>query len=210
MPLNTASAAQRRPGDVDAPAPHRAERRGDRDGGLLDARHCEDALVDALVRRQTRGGREIGAARVDLGEQHATVIETQRHVRQPAERPQEQPGADEEHEREGDLCQDEPAGDRRVARGTRGPSAILHGIDRSAARRAPRRRHAEHECRDEAGNRREREHASVQRQLQRHGVRGELRDEEPAAPMSHGQTGRSAHGRKQQALDQQLAHQAAA
>ncbi len=37
------------------------------------------------------------------------------------------------------------------------------------------------------------EHAQIQRQLQRHGVRGELRDEEPAAPMSHGHGGHGAH-----------------
>ena len=48
-----------------------------------------------------------------------------------------------------------------------------------APRVAPRRRHAEDERRDEAGGRGEREHARIQRQLQRHGVRGELRDEEP-------------------------------
>ena len=204
------AAAQRRAGDVDAPAPHRAERRRDRDGGLLDARHRENALVDALVRRETRGRREVGAARVDHREQDAAALEAERHLRQSDKRPQEQAGADEEHEREGDLRQDEPAGHRRVARGARGPSAILHCVDGRATGRAPRRRHAEDERRDEAGGRGEREHAPVQRQLQRHGVRGELRDEEPAAPMSHGHTGRRAHRREQQAFDQQLARQPSA
>ena len=106
------------------------------------------------------------------------------------------PAPIEKHEREDDLRQDEAARHRCVARCTRGPSAILHRVDGRAAGRAPRRRHAEDERRDEAGGRGEREHARIQRQLQRHGVRGELRDEEPAAPMSHGHAGRGAHGRR--------------
>ena len=128
---------------------HIAPSGADRDSGLLDARNREDALVDALAAARRAAGAR--SARVDHREQHATALEAERHLRQSVERPQEQAGADEEHEREGDLRQDEATRHRCVARCTGRPSAILHRVDGRAAGRAPRRRHAEDERRDEAG-----------------------------------------------------------
>ena len=74
-----------------------------------DAGNSRDTLTDAIVCRQTVGRRNLGPLRVDGDEQHAVAIEAEVHVRQRAEGPHEQPGGDDEHDRERDLRDDEPA-----------------------------------------------------------------------------------------------------
>ena len=63
-------------------------------------------------------------------------------------------------------------------------ASILHRVDGHAARRADRGRHAEDERRGDRDRRGEREHATVERQLEIHGIRGELRHQETGCPIA--------------------------
>ena len=83
--------------------------------------------------RRAAGARS--ARRASITAQHATALEAERHLRQSIERPQEQAGADEEHEREDDLRQDEPARHRvRLD----APGSVRDPSSRRWARRASR------------------------------------------------------------------------
>ena len=125
----------------------------------------------------------------------------------------EQAGADDEHERQRHLADDERArparsGDRRSTPRPRSRIASI-GLAREArsagARPTSKRRGKRH-------GRGEREQPPVDLHVEEHGVRlrRQLPDEQAAAPVRDAEAGERARGREQQDLDEQLAREAPA
>ena len=194
-PVDAPVLGARRAGHVDAPAPHRAaERRHDRDAGRVDAGNRQHALADAFVgraaarpapgrrgacrsRRAARDRDRTRAARASDRRTSAGTARRRRRARATA-RPAPRPA--------------------RWRRSPRPAAALLRPRSFIASMGAPRAaRSAGATPKTSAATIAtaavKREHAPIERQLEIHGIRRELRHQQLAAPLRHDQSRRRAH-----------------
>ena len=82
---------------------------------MLDARYGGDALHEAIVEGQSGGGIDPGPIEIHGRDEHAVAVEAEGHGREPLEGAKEESRRHDEHERQRDLRDDQPARERHVA-----------------------------------------------------------------------------------------------
>ncbi len=133
-------------------------------------------------------------------------------VRQCDERPSHQPGADEQHEREGDLHDDQRATDAVLpAALTQRPSGVAEAGARTGARVFQDRRQAEQQARGDRDDEGEEHDGRIQADIaQARDPGGRHRHERPQRGPAEAQSRRAARRSDQETLEQHLAGQARA
>ncbi len=149
---------------------------------------------------------------LEARDEHRPRREPQRARGQRRERPDEEPRAEDQHEAQAHLDDHQAA---RQAPANRGPNlmaALRQRIGRLPSCRPQGRRRAEQKCHDDECHSRERQDPPVGREIEidRSGGRRKLADDQPAAPGGEQRPERGTTARQQQALHQQLPHQARA
>ncbi len=201
------------PLDAEPPVGPSAERDVADQGCGLDARERLRALTHLaeegglLLRLRVAAGRQ-----EEIAADHALGVETLVDGEQPVEAAQEQAGADEQGERERHLGHDERAAQALAGRPAGGPArAFFHHLGQVRPRGAQRREEAEEQPREEGQGQRETQDLRIDRGLgePRHAARAERAQTRHAGP-GHEHTAAAANERQQQALDQQLPHEAPA
>ena len=133
------------------------EWKGARDSHRLYARHVLQSIEQALRELDLLKRLAIdGPGQVDAHGEHVLRIEPERHVEQPPQTPEEQPGADQEHDGQGHFGDDERVADPSPLSRARGPAARLQRIMQIRSGQAKRRREPEEHTR--ADRQRNREH----------------------------------------------------
>ena len=148
--------------------------------------------------------------RVD--DEHPLGVEAERRIRQRDEAAEQQPAAHREDDRGRDLGDDErgPQARRLPADGA-SPSRLLERLVRFDARRLPRGREPEDHARRQRHDGGEEQDAAVDGDLVEARRLGRREPDEDAGAEAGGQDAEgSADGRDERALDEQLAHEAAA
>ena len=152
----------------------------------------------------------IGATGIDVDDEHAIGIESQRQRGQTPEGREKETGADEKHQGNSHLAHDQARG--QIAARSANPALFLDRLDRRRARRADSRTNAEEYCCRDGDARGHAHHAPVEGQIQRYLSvhRRQTGDDRPAGPGSEQQPARGADESHDQTLDQQLSSQAPA
>ena len=149
-----------------APVPVGAAERDDqRLGGVADAGYLAESCDDVGERARTRLSRHGGSAEVDRRHEDVRIEAQINSAKIPQGAPEEH-GPDHEHDREGDLADDQAAPDRdRIVSIGRRSAAGLERRRRITSSRGQRRAEAEQHAGDEGGRDDEREQAPVRRQI---------------------------------------------
>ena len=151
-----------------------------------------------------------GATGIDVDDEYAIGIESQRQRGQTPEGREKETGADEKHQGNSHLAHDQARG--QIAARPANPALFLDRLDRRRARSADCRTHAEEHCCRDGDARGHGHHAPVEGQIQRYLSvhRRQTGDDRPARPGSEQQPARGADQSHDQALHQQLSSQAPA
>ncbi len=201
------------------PARRAAERQAGDAADRLHAGQRGDALEHAPVEQHPRLVREVRAGlrivRLRQPEprgQHRRGVEAEIDALQPPETLDQQRRADQQHQRERELADDEDAAQARRASGGAGPARRLaHHRLQLGVRALNRRRQAEEHAGHDRQGGREREHGRVDVDgLQSRQARRADLHEGVDAPDRDQQAERAAGRREQHALGQELPHQARA
>ena len=174
---------------------------------------CGEAIEQAVVERDHLLLLRIRRARqVDRERDEARTVEAGVHARQVEHRPQQQPRADHERDRQGDLADDERSAEAMTAgAGRRALAALLERHRRDVRRQVQERREAEHGAGRERDGEREHQHPRVDREVARAreavGKRGDQRAE---SRDGHGQAERGAGCREHAPFGHELREQAPA
>ena len=161
-------------------------------------------MVRAKLRRRLRRHGPPWHGGLGLHRQDAIAIEARRDAVQIVERPQEERGAAEQDDRQGDL-HDHQGATQTIVRARPAALARLGGV---VARRAQGRCEAEEQRRRDGHARGKAEDAHVEMRLQHHAFTrpGEKRNQERRAPPREQQSGPGSERHQDDAFGQQLAH----
>jgi hypothetical protein len=184
-----------------------ADRRYGRQRGALHARHCGGGVertpeqLEACSRLQTRG------QRIDSGDEHRVAVEAEIARRERGERPHEQAGGDDEHQRERDLADNEQAAQAEAVLASIASSSRFERVVRLDARAAQGRGHPEQHRGGDRHGRREAEDPPVDRQREEDVVDGgrELTHQQVAAPLRERETEDRTCRREEEAFGEELA-----
>jgi len=182
-----------------------AQRQLARERGGRDARYAPDRL-ERRVEEPIGGAGLVESVTDDLHlhREQPRRVEARRDREQPLEAPEQQSGADEQHERKRHLRDDERAADAPVSAG-RVSRAMLQVLMRIAARRLQRR----HQPASQTDQRRdapsESEHGAIDADCAgARQARWAERHERAHAEHRHGHADAAAHGGEEQVLGEQL------
>jgi hypothetical protein len=153
--------------------------------------------------------RQLAPADVERGEQQVVGVEAGIEVDGVAQGAQEEARADEQHERERDLRDDERVAQAEAAQpGRRAAGVVLERRDEIGARGVERGGEAEDEARRERDGEREEQHARVDREIeQRRLFRGEEAGQQVGRPQRDDEPDAAAREREHDRFRDQLPHE---